>query len=429
MVQRTTTASPPSWKWFVARARKGVRRPGGNIRRNAPPQGTPITVPKRIEAEHIVFMRRSANLAIKIAAASLGRDLERVISEGVRQVRRDGARPLAHPWERFDVSKRFQPIQSIRAIVDQMRDAYRAQFDLDAAIDEVAEMQGKIDRANARRWSLNTVTQIEQDPAVPIAVAVAIVASRPQMKLRNIRKWVRRNVNAVVMPVRRGADRIFGRKSKTIPEEFFDRIESTLTQGARQTAKDIGATAPFDLTVEFELRTPEAAQALEANARRTREELAKQPGITRRRAKAIGRDQTEKLNGDATEDRNEAVGVEDYRWNTQEDSKVRPEHKEREGKIFKWSRPPSDGHPGEPAECRCWASGDFRKAFQAKTLTVRTQQPTPLRRSRRGPIRPEELPAGVDPGQIAFQREVFEAPRRPSQIAREERDRRLGAGG
>ncbi len=692
----------------MARARSTSRR-GRNVLRRAPPQGTPITVPKSLEAQHIRFMRRHANAAIAISAEELGRDLDAVLAMAVAEVRRDGL-VAPEPWERFDASKRFQPIQSVRDLVNRMRATYRARFDADAAIEHNAEMQGRLDRANQRRWEANVLTQIAQDPEVPTAVGPAVVASKPQVSTRTRRTWVRRNVDAVVLgAIRTGqAAKKFFKRSKTIPEEYFDRVEATITQGVRQAAKDVTkararqTTArqaaeelqsrgePVTLEIEFELRATPEAEALEEAARATRERLDNERGIARRRAKIIGRDQTEKFNGDATEERNVKVGVDDYRWNTQRDTRVRRLHRDREGQIFSWKEPPSDGHPGEPIECfpattlvrveglvavtrrmwhgqmahvrtstgrliratpnhpvltnrgwvglghldlgdyiieviedesgvcdddervpcfgdlfesvrlggtseirsggefhgdasdeqvnivfvdrklhldiqpslegkkaklvgteanlllfeygalpelvrtafgsanrivsgldsgepliarharpsrfhgvrstpdggaplvecgsngvavapvldgqlelgdsrvvfrahrvdsvslkkwsghvfnaqtdsgwyqaqgfisrncRCWAAGAFAAAFKSGQLVARTQPPTPLRRGRLGPIRPAELPEGVNPGQIAFQREVFEASLSPEQVAREERDRRFGAGG
>ncbi len=44
-----------------------------------------------------------------------------------------------------------------------------------------------------------------------------------------------------------------------------------------------------------------------------------------------------------------------YVWRTQADSKVRKEHAERHGYIFKFEDPPIGSHPGENFNCRCWA--------------------------------------------------------------------------
>lgn len=73
------------------------------------------------------------------------------------------------------------------------------------------------------------------------------------------------------------------------------------------------------------------------------------------RAELIARDQTNKLYGQLTEIRQTEAGIEKYIWRTALDSGVRPEHEEREGQVFSWNDPPSDGHPGEATNCRCYA--------------------------------------------------------------------------
>ena len=77
--------------------------------------------------------------------------------------------------------------------------------------------------------------------------------------------------------------------------------------------------------------------------------------ITENRAKLIARDQVSKLNGELTQLRQTSLGVKKYIWRTSQDERVRDEHAEREGREFLWSQPPSDGHPGEPINCRCTA--------------------------------------------------------------------------
>lgn len=78
-------------------------------------------------------------------------------------------------------------------------------------------------------------------------------------------------------------------------------------------------------------------------------------GKAEARAELIARDQTNKLYGQLTEIRQRAAGVEEYIWRTALDARVRDEHAAREGEKFSWSDPPSDGHPGEPINCRCYA--------------------------------------------------------------------------
>jgi len=76
---------------------------------------------------------------------------------------------------------------------------------------------------------------------------------------------------------------------------------------------------------------------------------------TQRRAELIARDQIGKLDSQLTMLRQVEAGVKSYVWNTKRDKRVRPDHRSRQGKVFKWSKPPFDGHPGQPVLCRCWA--------------------------------------------------------------------------
>jgi SPP1 gp7 family putative phage head morphogenesis protein len=85
-------------------------------------------------------------------------------------------------------------------------------------------------------------------------------------------------------------------------------------------------------------------------------ELRRIGGITLRRARFIARDQTAKLNGALNQARNLAVGIVEYEWRDSGDGRVRPNHAEKHGKIYRWDSPPPDtGHPGEDYGCRCVA--------------------------------------------------------------------------
>lgn len=79
-------------------------------------------------------------------------------------------------------------------------------------------------------------------------------------------------------------------------------------------------------------------------------------GVTDYRAKLIAQDQTLKLNADLTRYRLQSVGVEEYVWRSVQDSRVRPEHADRNGKTYSWKEGPSNGsHPGQEVRCRCRA--------------------------------------------------------------------------
>jgi len=87
--------------------------------------------------------------------------------------------------------------------------------------------------------------------------------------------------------------------------------------------------------------------------------LRKRYSVTQNRARLIARDQVAKLNGQLTQLRHEEMGVTHYTWRTSKDERVRSLHRDREGKRFSWQKPPSDGHPGVPIQCRCTAEPDI----------------------------------------------------------------------
>lgn len=91
--------------------------------------------------------------------------------------------------------------------------------------------------------------------------------------------------------------------------------------------------------------------------------------ITKSRAKLIARDQTSKLNASINQSRQQGIGIEEYIWRNSKDERVvgnpsglypkgnrkHMNHWDREGKKFRWDKPPVDGHPGVPIQCRCRA--------------------------------------------------------------------------
>ena len=83
--------------------------------------------------------------------------------------------------------------------------------------------------------------------------------------------------------------------------------------------------------------------------------LNKQLEVEENRAVLIGSDQVGKLNGRLMEQWQRSAGIIEYRWQTMMDDRVRPLHRDRQGLIFRWDNPPSDGHPGMAIRCRCVA--------------------------------------------------------------------------
>ena len=115
---------------------------------------------------------------------------------------------------------------------------------------------------------------------------------------------------------------------KSIPDEYFKNIESIVFNG----------------TIQGRASTSMIKQ------------IAKQGGVTERRAKLIARDQTSKLNSALNQQRSQKLGIEEYIWRTAGDERVRDSHASKNGRTFRWDDPPKDtGHPGQDIQCRCVA--------------------------------------------------------------------------
>ena len=88
-------------------------------------------------------------------------------------------------------------------------------------------------------------------------------------------------------------------------------------------------------------------------------------GVTENRAKFIARDQTSKLTAALTKTRMQENGIDSYTWRNAGDTRVvgnpggkypdptegHGNHWDREGKVFTFDNPPSDGAPGEAYNC------------------------------------------------------------------------------
>jgi len=108
-------------------------------------------------------------------------------------------------------------------------------------------------------------------------------------------------------------------------------------------------------------------------------------GMTKRHARAIAQDQMGTLNCRMTKYEHESLGVTHYKWTARHDTRVRPCHRELNGKIFAWNNPPamwyptmSRGivftgrycHPGEDYGCRCTAKPVFDNEDKAQAAVL-----------------------------------------------------------
>lgn len=129
------------------------------------------------------------------------------------------------------------------------------------------------------------------------------------------RMWVQQNIDYI----------------KSIDEETLRRIRDAMA------TEIIGTSERKELT-----------KVLSA----TLEKISK---VEKNHAVLIGRDQVGKLYGRIEEYQQRQLGIDEYKWVTAGDERVRPSHRALSGQTFSWKKPPPEGHPGYPIQCRCIA--------------------------------------------------------------------------
>ena len=118
---------------------------------------------------------------------------------------------------------------------------------------------------------------------------------------------------------------------KSVGDEYLNKVQDTVYRGVSQG-----------------LSTKEMRQEIQATT-----------GVSQRRANLIARDQTGKAYGALNRFKQMDAGINNFTWSTAEDERVRPAHREIDGKIFSWADGWAGVYPGDPIQCRCTANAVF----------------------------------------------------------------------
>lgn len=174
------------------------------------------------------------------------------------------------------------------------------------------EWNRQIKQAYGENVNTNPFPEIGLHQARTQRLAVNILSNEPE--LPNILKaWEQQNIALI----------------KSIPAQLAQQMQSELT------AAFVNGTNMKDLAQIVRDRT----------------------GVGESRAALIARDQVAKLNGQLSQYRQRAAGLDSYIWRTMHDERVRPTHRVRDGKQYRWSD--SEIKPGQEIRCRCIASPVF----------------------------------------------------------------------
>jgi SPP1 gp7 family putative phage head morphogenesis protein len=163
------------------------------------------------------------------------------------------------------------------------------------------------------------------------------VASRiSRHSARDLERMIGERIQRGTSAVRAIRNRWISANTDYIKEMFLGRSRSSLIGGIRDRLQESLSDG----------RSVTVARSL----------LQERVSVARSRARLIATDQTLTLNSSMTRHRQMSSGIERYRWVTMRDDRVRESHQELDGTIQRWDDPPSEGHPGEPVNCRCRAS-------------------------------------------------------------------------
>jgi SPP1 gp7 family putative phage head morphogenesis protein len=187
-------------------------------------------------------------------------------------------------------------------------------YSLDDEFDE-ADLKALIESAASEINGFNRLQVAEMFKSI---LGVDLLSAQPDLS-ETLAAFVGENVSLIT----------------SVREQFLGQVEQVILRGARAG-----------------LRHEEVARQLVGEAM---DGFVSRLGVAESRAELIARDQTNKLYGQLTELRQTEAGVEKYVWRTAMDERVREEHQALEGETFAWDDPPSEGHPGEPINCRCYA--------------------------------------------------------------------------
>lgn len=253
-------------------------------------------------------------------------DLERQIRREAarRAVRARGLEPRQiraqlRRWARPSPPKSIQG-EYWRAIRALLRDHGRAEIEppTEAQIRAVVRPHGiAVVRANARKYDTELGAALGlAGPSGPLReVTLRADAIDPDLESRALESWTRENVALI----------------KGATTEQIERITATVFRAQRDGTR---------------------ASDLEA-------EIARIMRSSESRARLIARDQAHKFGGQLDRLKQTDAGIDGFIWRSSGDERVRPRHRQLNGRRFPWDAPPPDGHPGQPVQCRCQAEPDL----------------------------------------------------------------------
>ena len=150
------------------------------------------------------------------------------------------------------------------------------------------------------------------------------------------------------------------------------KVPSTDTTAIRATASDRTAEAFAKLPERARLRilnTSVKAMATESGygafgIADVQQLIDETVAVNLSQAESLSGDAASRYVGEASEFRQEDIGIDSYGWLSRRDGDVRDTHLENDGQTFRWGLPPIEtGPPGADYNCRCIAEPDLSESL------------------------------------------------------------------
>lgn len=214
--------------------------------------------------------------------------------------------------------------------------------DPEAEGDRLARELRRVERELVRH--AEAIAALPPRQAHALARRVALEAVRPEA----VAKSARRTERSERVAWRNATDGPAPKADQDTLDEWT--IETTAEarslarQAARAVVRDLRAAEAEDMPLG-ELRAMWRDEGIELGVGGT---LGGQLDLLARRGSA-------QLSTAITRERARELGEPAFEWSTAGDSKVRAAHRALQGRTFLWSKPPSEGLPGDAHGCRCVA--------------------------------------------------------------------------
>jgi len=232
-------------------------------------------------------------------------------------------------------------LRSLGAVFDKTRKAFC--IDVVKVPIEVKQSisQGKILAEEKRKDMISALDKVKNIPTISFEGTLDRV-------IGDLNKQFKATVKTVVPDIAVQVE-ISDEMAEQIKQEYMDNMDIYIQDWREEAVKRLRKQIEYGAQEGF--RAEKMVDVLKAEY-----------GITQGKAKFLARQETSLFVSKFRQARYQEAGIDEYRWSTSGDERVRKDHRDLNNKAFRWDAPPivdratgRRGHPGEDFGCRCVA--------------------------------------------------------------------------